>query len=70
MGSRQELARVKRYWEARRRNVDEEIVKVRKLKTLSPSGRRFFTEHLKTLRRLAAMCRKMAKSTQRAMDDA
>ena len=69
MGSRQELMRAKRYWEARRRSVDAEIVRTMKLGELSPSARKFFNEHLKTLRPIAAMCRKMLKSTQRAMDD-
>ena len=53
MGSRQELMRAKRYWEARRRSVDAEIVRTRKLRELSPSARKFFNEHLKTLRPIA-----------------
>lgn len=70
MSSSQKLMQVKRYWEARRKHFDQEIVKARRLRAAAPTGRQFFNTHLKTLMQLAAMCRKMAKSTQRAIDDA
>jgi hypothetical protein len=69
MISQQKRMRAKKYWEARRKECHKEIAKAKKLRgAISRAERGLLNAYLKTLRQLAVMCGKMAKSTQRAID--